>query len=255
MDTSQTRLASEREFHDRQAATRARSFAESGDDLRFNDADYLDHETWIRPAFDQLGDLSGKSALDYGCGHGMAAVVMARQGANVTAFDLSPGYVAEAAARASANDVSLHTLTANAEHLPFDDASFDAVWGCAILHHLDLDQACVELKRVMRPGAVAVFCEPWGENPLIETARQLVPYPNKHRTRDEHPLRRRDLITLRRHFPDLQWQGFQLLGTVRRVCRHRGIVRGCDRWDHFVLSRWPGLRVWCRYVVLSWHRS
>jgi len=63
--------------------------------LRFTDSSFLDHETWVRPAFDTLGDLRGKAALDYGCGHGMAAVVMARAGAAVSAFDLSPGYVTE----------------------------------------------------------------------------------------------------------------------------------------------------------------
>src|SRR5262249_44523905 len=44
------RLAAERRFHDRQAEGRAADLA--GDDaLRFHDDDYLDHETWIRPAF------------------------------------------------------------------------------------------------------------------------------------------------------------------------------------------------------------
>ena len=47
----------------------------------------------VRPARRRCG---ARRALDYGCGHGMAAVVLARAGATVSAFDLSPGYVAEA---------------------------------------------------------------------------------------------------------------------------------------------------------------
>src|SRR5262245_18779852 len=101
----------------------------------------------------------------------MAAVVMARRGAAVTAFDLSPEYVAEARRRAAANGVTVEAVQADAENLPFADASFDAVWGCAILHHLDLTRAGPELYRVVRPGGVSVFCEPWGENPLLNFAR------------------------------------------------------------------------------------
>src|SRR5438874_4612936 len=155
------RRTTEQEFHDRQAADRAGSFRAGRADLRFNDADYLDHETWVRPAFAKLGDLRGKRVLDYGCGHGMAAVVLARAGAAVTAFDLSPGYVTEAREGATANGVTVECVVADGEDLPFPDGTFDAVWGSAILHHLDLSRAGRELSRVLKPGGVAVFCEPW----------------------------------------------------------------------------------------------
>src|SRR5258708_657293 len=120
----------EQRFHDQQAGERCAYFEQRKIELRFDDSAYLDHETWIRPAFTQLGDVRGKSILDYGCGHGMASVVLARHGAIVTGFDLSAGYVAEAQRRAVANDVEATFLQADAERLPFDDASFDAVWGC-----------------------------------------------------------------------------------------------------------------------------
>src|SRR5581483_8167179 len=75
------RLRSEQQFHDRQARGRAATFAAAPFRLRFRDADYLDHESWVRPAFARLGDVSGQPILDLGCGHGMAAVVLARRGA------------------------------------------------------------------------------------------------------------------------------------------------------------------------------
>ncbi len=107
------RLNSEQLFHDRQAHARAGWFMQHPDQLRFTDHAYLDHETWIRPAFRQLGDVRGLRVLDYGCGHGMAAVVLSRAGAQVTAFDLSHGYVAEAAARARVNGVVVKLLQAS----------------------------------------------------------------------------------------------------------------------------------------------
>lgn len=251
MPATAPRLTAERQFHDAQAADRSATFRRTPDRLRFADADFLDHETWVRPAFDALGDVRGKRALDYGCGHGMAAVVMARAGADVSAFDLSPGYVAEAERRARANGVSVRFTAADAEHLPYLDASFDAVWGNAILHHLDLNQAGAELKRVLAPGGVAVFCEPWGGNPLLEFARRRLPYPGKHRTADEQPLTAAALAPLRHHFPNLHVRGFQLFGMMRRACRVRPVLRLADALDRVAVRAVPSAWNWCRYVVLT----
>src|SRR5437762_2852850 len=112
------RLRRERDFHDCQARARAGTFAREPQRLCFSDADYLDHETWVRPAFARLGEVRDKHVLDWGCGHGMAAVVLARRGAAVTACDLSPGYVAESTARARANSVAVHCCVADAQRLP-----------------------------------------------------------------------------------------------------------------------------------------
>src|SRR5436309_12177021 len=139
------RLTAERLFHDRQARDRAESFRRRPGDLRFSDDEYLDHESWIRPAFAKLGPLPGRCVLDYGCGHGMAAVVLARRGARVSAFDLSAGYLGEASRRAAANGVRLNLVQADGHRLPFADAAFDRVWGNAVLHHLDIDTAGREL--------------------------------------------------------------------------------------------------------------
>jgi SAM-dependent methyltransferase len=245
------RLADEREFHDRQAAERGECFRAGRADLAFADDAFLDHETWVRPAMAKLGDLRGKSALDYGCGHGMAAVVMARAGAAVTAFDLSPGYVAEARQRATANRVRVDCVVADGERLPLPDESFDAVWGNAVLHHLDLARAGRELFRVMKPGAVAVFCEPWGGNPLLALARRRLPYPGKDRTPDEVPLTRRDLAPLRAVFPAVDVEGFQFFGMIRRVWRRPRLCRALDALDARLLRRLPPLRNWCRYAVVA----
>lgn len=252
--TGPGRLATEQLFHDRQAAGRADSFRAGRADLAFADDAFLDHETWVRPAFALLGGLRGKSALDYGCGHGMAAAVMARAGATVTAFDLSPGYVAEARERAAANGVRVECVAANAEELPFPDAAFDAIWGNAILHHLDLARAGRELLRVLKPGGVAVFCEPWGGNPALAFARRRLPYPGKDRTPDENPLTPRDLAPLRGVFPDLEVQGFQLLGMLRRVWKNPTACRVLDAADRTLLRWVPPLRNWCRYVVITLRR-
>jgi SAM-dependent methyltransferase len=252
------RLHTEQLFHDHQAAGRRAFFAAYPEHLQLNDDRYLDHETWIRPAFDLLGNVDGRDVLDYGCGHGMASVVLARRGAKVTAFDLSPLYLEEARERAGVNGVSEQVafVQAAGEQLPFANASFDAVWGNAILHHLHLPMAAAELARVIKPGGVAVFCEPWGENPLLDWARRRLPYPGKDRSPDEQPLRRRDVSELRRHFAQINVYPFQLLGMARRLwpASQRPatlpLLRALDRCDAAALRRWPALLRMCRYVVL-----
>jgi SAM-dependent methyltransferase len=248
------RLADERAFHDRQAHARAACCPHPGV-LRFDDDDFLDHETWIRPAFAKLGDLAGLAALDFGCGHGMAAVVMARRGARVTAFDLSAGYVVEARTRAEVNGAQIDFVQADGERLPFADQTFDRVWGNAILHHLDLTIAATELRRVLRPGGIAVFCEPWGENPLLEWARQCLPYPGKQHTRDERPLRWADLGPLQAAFPSLQVEGHQLLGMVRRALGIGPVTRALAWCDGPLLRCIPPFGRLCRYVVLTLRRE
>jgi SAM-dependent methyltransferase len=248
------RLDTELVFHDQQARQRAATFAREPGRLVFADEDYLDHETWVRPAFNSLGDVRGLDVLDYGCGHAMASVVLARRGARVVGFDLSPGYLAEARRRADANGVAAHFVAADGHRLPFADASFDRVWGNAILHHLDLTQAATELHRVLRPGGVAVFCEPWGDNPLLNFARRRLPYPGKGRTPDEQPLANRDLATLRRVFPTLEVRGYQLLSMLRRVLHRGWLVRLCERGDAYLLPRFRAMQRFCRYAVLTFRR-
>ena len=143
------RLSTERAFHDRQAQQRAADLAHRPEVFAFTDEAYLNPETWIRPAFRELGSLQGLHVLDFGCGHGMAAVVLARRGGRVTALDLSPGYLAEARRRARANGAAVDFVQADGERLPFADGSFQRVWGNAVLHHLDLPAAAAELRRAM----------------------------------------------------------------------------------------------------------
>jgi SAM-dependent methyltransferase len=246
---SQARLHSERLFHDRQAAERAKSLRPH--DYLFSDDAYLQHESWIAPAFDTLGDLRGKRVLDLGCGHGMASVVLARRGADVVACDLSLGYLREARVRTKANDVQIRLLVCNGERLPFADGFFDRIWGNAILHHLDLRQAARELERVLAPGGRAVFCEPWGGNRWLSWARNALPYAGKQRTADEAPLGRRDLKQLRAMFPNLQLRGYQLLSMLGRVVQEPHLLSGLTWCDAVLLKQIPGWQRYCRYVVVS----
>jgi SAM-dependent methyltransferase len=248
---AQDRVFCERTFHDRQAEERAASYRHDPDWLIVRESQYLDHEPWIGPALASLGDLRGRRVLDYGCGHGMAAVVLCKRGATVAAFDLSGGYVREARARALANGAAVDLVQANGECLPFADDSFDCVWGNAVLHHLDLGRAGRELRRVLKPGGQAVFCEPWGGNRVLNWTRKHVHYAGKQRTPDETPLTRAELEKLRDIFPRVTVTGYQLLSMVARVWGPGAIIKALAWCDDRLLASLPFLQRWCRYVVIT----
>jgi ubiquinone/menaquinone biosynthesis C-methylase UbiE len=103
-----------------------------------------------------VGDVSGKAALDLGCGTGRHAVWLAAAGAAVTGVDFSAGMLDEARRKPGASRVRfvVHDLE---RPLPFDDASFDLVVSGLVLEHLrDPGAFFGEVRRVLRPGGRAV---------------------------------------------------------------------------------------------------
>jgi len=102
-----------------------------------------------------------RRALDLGCGGGHVAYRLARHAAAVTACDLSADMLAAVAATARTRGlIPIETIQAPAEQLPLASAHFDFL-GCRFsAHHWrDLDAGLREARRVLQPGATAVFID------------------------------------------------------------------------------------------------
>lgn len=91
--------------------------------------------------------------------------------------------------------INFHLMDAN--NLTFEDNTFDAVFGGAILHHLDIEQSLHHIHRVLKPGGSILFTEPLNMNPLYKLYRKLNP---KERTPDEHALVSSDFKLIREKF-------------------------------------------------------
>ena len=111
-----------------------------------------------------LGGVDGRAfgdALEIGSGTGYFSLNLAQLGVieRLTATDISPGMLKRLAATAAELGLErVETVSTEAEVLPFEDESFDLVFGHAVLHHIpDVDRAFVEFKRVLRPGGVVAF--------------------------------------------------------------------------------------------------
>ena len=113
-------------------------------------------------------------ALEIGAGTGYFSLNMLQAGLieRATATDISAGMLAELDASAKQLGLEVRTVETDAERLPFDDASFDLVFGHAVLHHIPgLEMAFEELHRVLRPGGAVAFCgEPSRYGDLVAAA-------------------------------------------------------------------------------------
>jgi SAM-dependent methyltransferase len=108
---------------------------------------------------DELRDGYGRG-LEIGAGTGYFSLNLLQAGVleEATCTDISPGMVATLTANARRLGLEVRAARADAESLPFADASFDLVFGHAVLHHLpDLERAFAELHRVLRPGGRLLF--------------------------------------------------------------------------------------------------
>jgi SAM-dependent methyltransferase len=102
---------------------------------------------------DAVGVQPGQRVLDVAAGTGTSAIPSARLGADVIATDLTPELLDIGRETAEAEGVQLTWQTADAEALPFPDATFDVVMssiGVMFAPHHRL--AADELVRVTRPG-------------------------------------------------------------------------------------------------------
>ena len=100
-------------------------------------------------------------ALEIGAGTGYFTLNLLRAGAirSAVASDISPGMLSALSESARDLGMSVETVACEASALPFEDSSFDLVFGHAVLHHLpDLAGAFREFRRVLRPGGVVAFC-------------------------------------------------------------------------------------------------
>ncbi|MFD6177517.1 MULTISPECIES: ubiquinone/menaquinone biosynthesis methyltransferase [unclassified Isoptericola] len=129
------------------------------------------HAAWCRDVARRAQLPVGGSLLDIATGTGVIALEAARQypGATIHGVDFSEGMLEGARAKPGADAVTWEFADANA--LPYDDGSFDAVTHGYLLRNVeDAERVLAEQLRVLKPG---------GRLALLETCppRGLLKYP------------------------------------------------------------------------------
>lgn len=111
------------------------------------------HDRVLRVLADAIDLGSAPSVLDIGAGQGALSVRLKETGARVSACDVVPEQF-------DVPGVEFRAVESDG-HLPFDDASFDAVVAIEVLEHIDgHDRFFGEVARVLRPGGIVMFTTP-----------------------------------------------------------------------------------------------
>lgn len=124
---------------------------------------------------------SGEAVLDVACGNGNATLAAARRYCTVTGLDYVPQLLAQAAERVRAERFPVKLIEGDAEQLPFESASFDAVLSTfGVMFTADHAQAARELVRVCKPGgriALASWTPEGFLGDLFKIVARYVPPP------------------------------------------------------------------------------
>lgn len=114
---------------------------------------------WSMYSFLRQLPVAGKKVLVVGCGFGDDALRLAKWGAEVYAFDLSPDSLEIARALAVREGLQIDFRQMPAERLVYESNFFDYVLACDILHHVEIPPAMAELVRVSKDQAMFVINE------------------------------------------------------------------------------------------------
>ncbi|WP_172632619.1 class I SAM-dependent methyltransferase [Methanotorris igneus] len=116
--------------------------------------------------------------LDVGCGTGFLSLILAELGHEVVGIDLSEGMLNKAREKAKNLGLDIEFMVGDAENLPFEDNTFDAVVNRHLLWTLpNPDKAIMEWARVVkRGGKVVVIDGKWRKNSFNESLRTIFRY-------------------------------------------------------------------------------
>jgi SAM-dependent methyltransferase len=180
-----------------------------------------DAEPWYpwlaaRVVWPEHGDV-----LEIGCGSGLlwASIGPLLPHLRLTLTDLSEGMVSAAAERAGdlPNIEIAAALACEAEHLPFDDGSFDVAVANHMLYHVpDPGQAAAELARVLRPDGVLMAATNGPRHLAAISELQMEVYGRSpHGLADRRFGKLNGAEVLGASFASVQW------------CEHQGVLE-CD---------------------------
>jgi SAM-dependent methyltransferase len=117
---------------------------------------YREYAPWL-PGVVGFDRYAGQRVLEVGFGLGTDLISFARGGAQCFGIDLTPAHIEAATRRFVLEGFPVRIVRGDAEFLPFEDESMDAVYSFGVLHHTpQTRKAVMEIHRVLRVGGHAV---------------------------------------------------------------------------------------------------
>jgi SAM-dependent methyltransferase len=201
-------------------------------------------ETFLTPLGPTLVDASGigpgQRVLDIAAGTGNASIPAAQRGADVVASDLTPELFDAGRARASEAGVELEWVAADAEDLPFEDASFDAVISSIGVMFAPFHQkAADELLRVCRPGGTIGLLSWTPDGMLGALFRMMGPFAPPPPPGAQPP----PLWGSEKHLRELLGDRLQLSTQRREVLEVTAFAQPRDYGEHFKARYGPTISI------------
>lgn len=215
-----------------------------------------DYDTLMNSFTKKLSQFENQKILSIGCGTGSFETFLARNNNRITAIDISPESIKKLEQTLHDEGVSnVQTKLMDAENLDFEDKTFDLIYGIAILHHLDLQNAIPEFKRVLKDNGRLLFIEPPANNYLVNRYRNSTPHM---RSKFEHPLTDKDIRFIQNYFKT-NISGFNMLITVMpSFVRHsknfkffRNVLSSTDK---FLMNLFPSLKKYSYSIIIDSRR-
>lgn len=223
-----------------------------------------------------LGNVAGQKILEIGCGNGELSVWLAKQGAEVYGLDISDESIKIAEKRSVENNTisQTHFYAQPAEQLNWSDNYFDIVFINVSLHHLEIETALREFKRVLKPKGILVAIEPLAFSKTIQNFRNSKLFTRLYPIRQETPTERilltDDLKLIQSLYQNTSYVPYRIFSPlitkikplfsflVNRLIRQeidpeirkRRINRALQKIDEKLLKSLPFLKFLSRYVVI-----
>ena len=196
----------------------------------------------------------GHRLLDFGSGPGDNALRFSHIGYLVEGFDICQSNVDVSRTLFKKYGVESGKFQVSAaEKLPYESDCFHFIAGIDILHHVDVEKSLLECRRVLKPGGIAVFREPfevpfldWIRNTLI--VRAFAPKSKSfelHITEDERKLNHRDMEIIKSIFPSTKIKQYFLLARFDKFFREGSDPKPSflEKIDYHLMSVFPFLKV------------
>ncbi|HEY8120943.1 MAG TPA: methyltransferase domain-containing protein [Myxococcota bacterium] len=199
-----------------------------------------------------FGEAGGRDILEIGCGTGLTLESLGqRSGHRLVGMDFSSTMLREAGARTATSPNPATLLLGNAIELPFEDASFDAIYATRFIHqfpHVDKLRIAAEIERVLRPGGL-VALEFYART--INRIRYHLDQHHKYATRElyfsHYPSSEevREIVG-----PDFRVRALRYFGDrlVNRVLGYQAFSFGEALVTRFPLARWLMSEHWVFYT-------
>ena len=193
-----------------------KSFYDKYDEFRYRTEGHILEE------LDSI-DFAGKKTLEIGLGQGADSLQLINRGADYYGIDLTEESVRRVKERFRLFEKKYSDVrVANAEHIPYEDNSFDIVYSHGVIHHSPRMAAIVnEIYRVLRPGGRAIV---------------MVYHRNSFNYYVSIGFLRRTGLLLMKVFPFLAKPVSRLTGeSVDRINRHKYHLKK-EGWKYFQMK-------------------